>query len=93
MAAVLAESMVGGIRFHPDVIQSECSRVSVLNHTGSFTVPSARNRNRVSWQRLRSYRGAPFRRESDAKTEMGKAEPPVLPVIRTMVLEEVRNNW
>src|SRR5215813_8995454 len=27
MAAVVAGSMVGGTRFHPDVIQSECSRV------------------------------------------------------------------
>ena len=32
-----AESMVGGTRFHPDVIPSECSRVLVLNLAGSFT--------------------------------------------------------
>ena len=36
MAAVDAESMVGGTCFHPDVIPSECSRVLVLNLTGSI---------------------------------------------------------
>jgi len=36
MAAVDAESMVGGTCFYPDVIPSECSRVLVLNLTGSI---------------------------------------------------------
>jgi len=47
MAAVDAESMVGGTCFHPDVIPSECSRVLVLNLTGSFSLPSARDQIRV----------------------------------------------